>query len=413
MLASTDMAVIGACFHDHSAEIDRAGFQPEWLVSQEAREVVGAILTLVHQNKAVNPLNVMATARGVSQGVWGEVLNISKNGYGDVDWRLSVKAARDVYLSDQMDKLIRETQNKLNQRHDPNRVLSDHAAKINTLLDTGKPTGADPASLFSKETPKVVWRSMIPEFNTLLGGGYRNGMLVIYCGCTGQGKSTALITHAVDCVMQGKRVTVIVNERPPEVFFQRVLRGTSGLSEQEIQERKGSDESRDLALRQWMEYLQPMLRVYDREFYTPRRIERAVAWDQSDALLIDYLQDKRVSGGRKEEDPVGEMASFLLDLQQDRRIPIFTAGQMSDSNTKDFIKKGGSAGMPIIYGTGIPGYVSSIYVAMKKDNERMFWEYFHCYKNTFLDVVDYSVRVEFDRNKFIYRIPPPALRGNN
>jgi hypothetical protein len=153
MLASTDMAVIGACFHDHSAEIDKAGFQPEWMVSPEAREVVGAIMSLVHQGKVVNPLNVMAQARRVSQPTWGEVLEISKNGYGDVDWRLSVKAAKEVYVSRQLDTIITDTKTKLANHVDPNQVLADHATRLNSLLDTGKTTGADPKSLLSKDTP--------------------------------------------------------------------------------------------------------------------------------------------------------------------------------------------------------------------------------------------------------------------
>jgi hypothetical protein len=279
-------------------------------------------------------------------------------------------------------------------------------AKTNTLMATGKTKDADPVSLFQKSVPQIVAKSVVPQINDILGGGYRDGMLVVYAGITGHGKSTILITHACDLALQKKRVSVIVNELMPELFFKRVLRGCSRLTEGEIERKKGNTPERDEALKSWLAFLQQYVRVYDSEFYSPKWMDRVCSWDDSEALIVDYI--KEVSGGGRSQgvDQPGDMAFAMLDLYRGRRIPILSAGQMSDANAKAFLKND-SAPAPIIYGSARVQQATTVYVAMKKDNLFQNMGYFHRHKDSYSSTTDAGVRIPYDPNANTFTIPVP------
>lgn len=324
-LCPSDSSLLGALFHGHTGEVDNSGFQPNWMENPVAQEIVSAAFTLNRQHKAINLLNIMASARGINPLCWTDVKVIAANGYGDVDWRNAVKACQNNYMAREAQRLHDEIGRRLNDpktMYDVNSWLPSINHQLTTLFDTGKSKDAKPSSLLDEEVPTIKFTSLIPGFNELWGGGYRSWMLAIYAGCPGHGKSTTLISHAVDGITQGKTVSMVVNELMPAVVARRVLRGCSGISEREIEAKRGDTTERHEMMMQWKSWMDSHLRIYDTEMYRPSMMRRIISWDRPDLLVIDYLRNfpGMLESKSQNVDPVGEMAYEMLNLYRDEKI---------------------------------------------------------------------------------------------
>lgn len=411
-LSPSDSAVIGTVFHGHTAEIDRDGFDPNWLESFEAREVLHAALVLSRQGKPVNLLNVMAVANKVDRAAWPIIIEIGKNGYGDVSWRDAVKSARNSYFDRETKRIYAEMGANLNDKNKRNCIQDWLPAlnyKLSTMFDSGRPKDSTPSQLLEEEVPTIKFQSLIPGMNELWGGGYRSWMLAIYAGCPGHGKSTSLISHAVDAITQGKQVSFIVNELMPAVITRRILRGLSGLTEQEIEKKQGNTPEREELRKQWIVWMDNYLRVYDSEMYRPSWMRRIIAWDKPDLLIVDYLRDYNgmLDGKMSSKDPVGDMAYEMLDIYRSEKVCIITAGQMSDKNSQDF-QKNDHAKPAIIYGSARCIQAAGLYIGTKRDNQLAEVQYYRKWKDSFTGHMDVEARVRFNPLTHVYQIVRPA-----
>ena len=413
-LCPSDAALLGSIFHGHTQEIDNSGFQPAWLESPVSQEVVSAAFSLNRTKKAVNILNIMATAKAVPPDAWPAVYALSKNGFGDVDWRNAVRACKDNHITREATRIYQAMGKNLSDpkaRIEVNSWLPNVTHQLTTLFDTGRTKDSTPSALLDEQIPSLKFQSLIPEFNELWGGGYRNWMLAIYAGCPGHGKSTTLITHACDCIIQGRMVSMVVNELMPSLIARRILRGLTGLTEEEIDSKHCTSTERQEMYEQWKKWMDNHLRIYDADMYNTAWMRRIVTWDRPDALIIDYLRNMPGMLGTRSApaDPVGEMAYELLDIYRSEKVCVITAGQMSDANSKGF-QKNNHAEPAIIYGSARTIQAAGIYVGTKRDYEHYATQYFRGWKNSFTSEMDVEVRVPYNTRDAIYTIEGEARR---
>ena len=228
-----DSAVLGAIAHGHTEKIDQLGLLPEWLESETSRVVVRAALQLARTNQKVHIINLMATARDVPRASWPAVREIFANGYGQVNPTAAVEAAKASYLMREGDKIRAE----MNRRYstDPHKAyefLREMGAKLDDLYKHNRVKELTPEEIYAQDVPQVVWQSLVPEVNYLLGGdadakragGYRNGMTVFYVGPPGKGKAQPISSQVLtqsgwkqmgDMVVGDKVVSV--DSQPSEV----------------------------------------------------------------------------------------------------------------------------------------------------------------------------------------------------
>src|SRR3990167_4182741 len=402
-LPPADESILGACFHGHAEELDRLGLQPQWLEHPATREIVQAIFALSRSVKPVNILNVMALSRNVPREFWPPVREISMNGYGDVVARNALDAAKSQYVVRQANPLVKELETLLHGK--PGEVYSYLPRLVSQLAQvtrTGEYYDARPSALAKKRVPTLRFKSRNSILNEMMSGGYRD-MLMLYIGVTGQGKSTMCRTHMVDGILQQKKCLLFINERNEVRAWHMVMQGLSGLTLQEFEQEKGSTPQREFARQQWMEYVEPLLRVYPEEFYVASRIESNISWDKPDLVCVDYLRKDTGTvdtGKYNNVDFVGDMAYSLLSISDKYGVPIITGAQMSDQNAQTFVRFDNHV-VRAVYGSARPGQAAQIVYNMKRDRVGLVG-YFRSAKNNFSSTIDKPYRLQFDLETQIF-----------
>ena len=406
MLPPADEAILGACFHGHAEELDQLGLKPEWLEHPATREIVQAIFALSRAGKPVNILNIMVLSKNVPRELWPSVKEISMNGYGDVMAGGALEAAKRAYVVRQATPLARELETLLRDKPGSSgEYLPRIASQLVQLIRTGEAYDARPSAHWQKSLPQITFKTKIPQLNDVLRGGYRNGMLVIFAGLTKNGKTTMLVTMAVDALMQGKKVCVINTENSEQKFLARIFQGL-GFTVDEIIAKKASTPDRQSILESWLESLESKLRIYNWEWLNDERIKRIVKWENPDLLLIDYLMDLPGMFAKQpavsKQDNVGLFADFLLRVaNSDCGIPIVTAGQVSDDAAKRF-KRFDVTDAVILYGTARVGYAADIYAGLKRHNTKRNTAYVYVWYDRIGNRLDTPHEIPFDERKWIF-----------
>ena len=409
MLPPADSAILGACFHGHAEELDRLGLQPQWLEHPATREIVQAIFALSRSGKPINILNVMALSRNIPREFWPPVREISMNGYGDVVARNALEAAKRGYVVRQATPLARELEILLRDKpSNSGEYLPRITSQLVQLIRTGEAYDARPSAHWQKPLPQITFKSQIPELNNVLRGGYRNGMLVIFAGLTKNGKTTMLITMAVDALKQGKKVCVINTENAEQKFLARVFQGL-GFTVEEINARKANTPDRQVILESWLESLETKLRIYNWEWMNDERIRRIAKWERPDLMLIDYIKEQPGMFAKQpsvsKQDNVGLFADFLLTAANDYCIPIVTAGQVADGAAKKF-RKFDITDPIILYGTARVGYAADIYAGLKRHNTKRNTAYIHVWYDRIGNRLDSAHEMFFDEHRWIFCAMP-------
>jgi len=377
-------------------------WEPEMLESTTAQHVARGALTLHSMGRTVNLLQLMSVVgQRLEPSDWLPVSRIFQNGYGDVDPVLAIGAARAAYKVRETSRIVAEMTTKMET--EPAEVASwlpDLKDQLRVLNETGEIYDARPSTIYKDEVPAIVFNCLITELNKILRGGYRSGMLGIFCGVSGHGKSTILYTYAVDVLRQGRTVSFITNERTRRVVLNRILRGCSGLTEAEIDTRKGNTPERQEILEQWVHVLDAQLRIYDRHYKTTT-MARIFKNDKSDLGILDYLmmQEGMLPAGRH-DDPTGDMAYFLMQTANELGLTILSAAQMSNQHAEAFLKN--QAAVPqIAYGTARPYHASNLWVGIQRDQIANY-SYARVAKDNLANMFDTEHHVPFDPQTWIY-----------
>lgn len=396
-----DAAIMGAIAHGHTAKIDQLGLLPDWLESDTTRLVVRTAFQLQRTGQKVHIFNLMAYARDVPRTSWPAIREIFQNGYGEVNPTAAVEAAKATWVMREGDR-IRAEMNRLYAEtpQTAHAFLPPLIVKLDDLYKSNRVKEMTPEEIYALDVPQVKFHSLVPKVNELLAGGYRNGMTVFYVGPPGKGKSSSLRFHVVDALKQFKRVSYLITENTVNKAYRGLLLALTHLTEDEINNRQGSTPERNDCLLAWRRHCQQYLKLYDVSRFTTDWIEKILAWDQPDLLVIDYTREisGMITGRTAPKDPVGDMAYRYLDLSNHFGAAIFSAGQMSGSNAEKFLQGKFHDTAPTVYNTDKPQQAVDLYIGVKRDDTLLDHAHYFRWKDRYYgrDFLPFSIPFDTD-----------------
>ncbi len=171
------------------------------------------------------------------------------------------------------------------------------------------------------------------DLDKLLGGMQRSDLLII-AGRPGMGKSSWLISAALNAARYGRRVAMFSLEMSNEQVVQRIIAAETGINSQKL--RLGQ-----LSPDEWERFVQAADRLSNLNLYlddTPAlsvlqlRTKCRRQWAQTglDLVMIDYLQ--LMHSGTRTDNRVQEISIISMGLKQLAReinVPLMAAAQLS------------------------------------------------------------------------------------
>ena len=407
-LTPVDATIIGALAHGAAPQLAALNLDPVWLETPQGQHIASAAIALHQQGKTVNLMNIMASVgQRVERGIWAPVATIWKNGYGTVDPKLAVDAARQSYKVRASARIIADWQTLQAERPaEVDEWLPDIQQRLDTLNNSMRVYDARPSAIYQQESPELMFGSLFPKFGEVLSGGYWSGALLIWCGVSGHGKSTSLYTAAADLLQQGKAFDFFVNERSPRVVVNRVLLACSLLSRDEIQARQGSTPERHEILVTWLKWIDQYMRVYDITHYNSVKMRRIIRNDKPVAAIWDYMRDvpDMLPNYSKRADPTGDMGYEMVGICNEEHIMGLSACQMADKEAIDF-KKNDEAVPEKSYGSARTYHASNVWLGLKRAESPDNTAYMRKAKDNLADQIDAEYRLEFNPETMIYYVP--------
>ncbi|MBN1287915.1 MAG: replicative DNA helicase [Anaerolineae bacterium] len=171
------------------------------------------------------------------------------------------------------------------------------------------------------------------DLDRMLGGMQRSDLLVV-AGRPGMGKSSWLISAALNAARYGSRVAVFSLEMSNEQVVQRIIAAETGLNSQQL--RLGH-----LSPDDWERFIQAADRLSKLNVYlddtpalsiTQLRTKCRRQWAQTglDLAIVDYLQ--LMNAGQRVDNRVQEISMITMGLKQIARemnLPMLAAAQLS------------------------------------------------------------------------------------
>ncbi|MFN8528069.1 MAG: replicative DNA helicase, partial [Anaerolineae bacterium] len=172
------------------------------------------------------------------------------------------------------------------------------------------------------------------DLDTLLGGLQRSDLL-IFAGRPGMGKTSFLLSVALNAAKLGGRIMIFTMEMGAEQIVQRFVSMETGINTQKL--RLGQ-----LSQQEWARFVQASGRlgslpvfIDDTPAMTPLQIRtksRRVAHEFGlDLVIIDYLQ-LMTAGAGYENNRVQEIAYIsrnIKEMARELNVPVFSAAQLS------------------------------------------------------------------------------------
>ena len=166
-------------------------------------------------------------------------------------------------------------------------------------------------------------------------GGLQKSDLLIFAGRPGMGKTSFMLSLALNAARYGKRIVVFTMEMGVEQIVQRILSMETGISMQRL--RLGQIDQQE-----WQRLVETMGRIGDYQIFiddtpalTPTQIRtkcrRLVREHGLDLIIVDYMQ-LMSAGGIYENNRVQEVSFIsrsLKELARELNIPLFSAAQLS------------------------------------------------------------------------------------
>jgi replicative DNA helicase len=167
-------------------------------------------------------------------------------------------------------------------------------------------------------------------------GGWHKGDLVIVAGRPGMGKTSAMLTAALNAAKLGARVGIASQEMTHPQVVARMAAIETGINLQKINHgRLDAEEVRRFVKAAGVLSELP-IHVIDAPGLTPAKLRmQALRWMRRgglDLLMVDYLQIMSSGGifrGNERVQEVGYFARSLKQLAKELRIPVIAAAQLS------------------------------------------------------------------------------------
>ena len=370
-MTPSETSLLGAIAHGKTPQIDRSDLNPEWIQTDYVREITAGAIDLHRTGRVVNLLNLIAVCRNVPRTAWPLVTPIFSNGYGEVDPGAAVAAVKSDYML-RIAGSVAEEIRQLSQTQ-PGKVrtwLPSVTGRLVSTIRSSYDYDARPSAHASKPMPEPLFTSRIEKVNEMLRDCYRSRAFILYAGLTKHGKTTTLISHAIDGLYQDKKVSYVITEGTEQEALARIVCGLADLSwEHDVRyktwQTPGSKEKYD----KWEKKVEDLLRIYNWEWLNDERLMRIATWDKPDLILIDYLKnqpgmfaDERAN---RHFDPVGDIADFIRNRLCATGVAVISAGQMSADAAKRVLKQEAETPEPL-YGSARPGYASHEYIMLKR-----------------------------------------------
>ncbi len=417
MLPPADAAILGAIAHGHINEIDSDQFNPDWLETETARQMTLAAVDLHRRGQTVNLINVLAQAsRKMDKAAWPEVMYIWNNGFGDVSAHTAITAAKQSFWVREVRRINAEEQRLLtNSPGDIERWLPSVTGQRAGLIRKGEAYDSRPSAQADKPIPQIRFQSLLPVFNEIMRGGYRDGALHIYAGITKHGKSTTLKTHICDGVLQKQFCVLIITENTPQLAIAEIIHALSNLTMDEIAKKKFEGTSDETAEQrrgyydEWLAYLDAYLRVFPWDWLNDSKLKQIARWYHPQVIAADYLHQQPGLFSQKMDtkDEMGSFADFLLSYAKEEGICFLTAGQIADAASQKLLK-GDTSTPAILYGSAKVGHASDTYTFLKRHPDKKNYAYFRVWLDRFTGRLDTRHEWELDRQRGILSIPSLA-----
>lgn len=166
-------------------------------------------------------------------------------------------------------------------------------------------------------------------------GGLQKSDLLIFAGRPGMGKTSFMLSLALNAARYGKRIVIFTMEMGVEQIVQRILSMETGISMQRL--RLGQIDQQE-----WQRLVETMGRIGDYQIFiddtpalTPTQIRtkcRRLAREHGiDLIIVDYMQLMN-AGGIYENNRVQEVSFIsrsLKELARELNVPLFSAAQLS------------------------------------------------------------------------------------
>ena len=227
----------------------------------------------------------------------------------------------DKVTSDAETKLFEVTERNLRRELVPMReAISDYFDRLEHLMQhpdepLGLPTG-------------------FRDLDTLLGGLQRSDLL-IFAGRPGMGKTSFLLSVALNAAILGGRILIFTMEMGADQIVQRLVSMETGINTQKL--RLGQ-----LSQQEWARFVKASgklgglnIVIDDTPSMTPLQIRtksRRMAHEMGiDLIIIDYLQLMSAGAGYENNrvQEISYISRSLKELARELNVPVFSAAQLS------------------------------------------------------------------------------------
>jgi hypothetical protein len=351
-------------------ELRQSGLRREWFTNAILQEVVSGGMRLYLQSKDVSLLSLMSHCNA-SVGfdgwqslakAWSEAQQMDP-----IDWRQYVPSLKEHALLREVDGVLLDLKEQRQQEpHQVSKWMPHFLMRLRTALESGSDYSPTPSDIWSRGVPtKVIASTGLNVLDEVYRGGLRNGMVALWVIPTGHGKSSMTYTMAAYSVGQKHRVAVITTEARPFDVVAGTLQCYLGLTDNEVENKAGSDEIRDKWLGEAMDDLDRFLFVWGRDKGNAAEIEEVLYWVKPTHLILDHLspmaKQHRTNKFQKEHSVIADFADFLEMACMKHSCTITVFSQMSRENTNKF-KKNHDLPSAAAFGSAVPEQAASIAV---------------------------------------------------
>lgn len=354
------------------ADLLKAGLRREWFSNSILSRAIEGAVRLHLRGDSVDLLTLMSHCSDIGRNGWDNLSAawIEGRELDPINWRLFVPSLKEYALLREVDGVLLDM--KEQRRQEPRGVkswLPYYLQRLRDAIQNGEDYDPTPSAIWDAGVPtKVIASTGLRVFDKALGGGLRNGMLVLCVAPTGMGKSRLTYTLAANSVAQKHRVIVISTEARPFDVVAGVLQAFGGFTDYEIENKRGRDEGRHELLNDAVASMDKHLYVWGRNKGTRDGIEELLYWVKPTHLLLDHLlpmanRSRRQKGEQRHA--IEDFADYLEMASVKHQCTITIFSQLSGLNA-DRLKKKHDLPSASAFGSALPEQCASVGILMMR-----------------------------------------------
>lgn len=304
------------------------------------RNEVIDIITLAHELKAIGRMNDVGGEAYITSLMVNTPISMRPEAYGRLVYKTALRR-RLIMCGDELRGLA------LDEKASIEDVMADaeraFIAVRDTSLEDDSLTFKDMVGQFMDQVFDRIEHPDKPmgvpsgwhDVDDLLGG-WNKGDLIILAGRPGMGKTSAMLSTALNAAKLGARIGIASQEMMHEQVIARMAAMETGINLQKLRQGQlNGDETRRFVKAMGVISDLPIMLI-DAPQLTPQRLRmQALRWKRReglDVLMVDYLQIMSSGGAFRQNDRVAEVGYFarsLKALAKELRTPVIAAAQLS------------------------------------------------------------------------------------